>query len=58
LSCPLARSAGVENPPAKPSRAMKTESRRIDSRTATTVTSAIIANAVSGSISFHRPYAA
>jgi hypothetical protein len=55
---PEERSAGVANPPMRPRRAMKTESRRVERNTATAVTMSIPTNAAHAGQRFHRPCSA
>ena len=55
---PVERSIGVAKPPSRPRTAMKNESRRIDSSTATAVTSESSANAAATGIRCHSACAA
>ena len=55
---PVESSAGVAKPPTRPRSAMNIESRRIESRTATAVTSTMRPNAATGMIRSQRTRAA
>jgi hypothetical protein len=55
---PVDTSAGVAKPPSRPRTAMKSDSRRIDSRTATAVTIARRMNVAGAEIRFHSECAA
>jgi hypothetical protein len=55
---PVDSKAGVAKPPTSPSTAMKIDSRRIESSTATTVTSARSTNVATAGMRFHSEWAA
>ena len=54
LFSPVDNSAGVAKPPRSPRMAMKTESRRIDSATATAVTTSIAPKTTAAEARCHR----